>query len=119
MAPIDVQGERCMNKTDLLQGTLDLLILRVLDRGEMHGWGIAERINVLSEDVLTVGEGSLYPALYRMQEKGWIEAEWGQSDNNRKAKYYRLTRAGRKQMGVEQQSWDRLALAITSVLRTA
>ncbi len=108
-----------MNKTDLLQGTLDLLILRVLNRGEMHGWGIAERISALSKDVLTVGEGSLYPALYRMQEKGWIEAEWGQSDNNRKAKYYRLTRSGRKQLEVEQESWDRLAVAISSVLKLA
>ncbi|MDB6126747.1 MAG: PadR family transcriptional regulator [Verrucomicrobia bacterium] len=108
-----------MNKTELLQGTLDLLILRVLNRGQMHGWGIAERIGELSKDVLTVGEGSLYPALYRMQERGWIESEWGQSDNNRKAKYYQLTKLGQKQLEVEQQSWDRLALAISSVLRLA
>lgn len=108
-----------MNKTDLLQGTLDLLILRVLNRGEMHGWGIAERIGQLSKDVLTVGEGSLYPALYRMQGKGWIESQWGQSDNNRKAKYYQLTKTGRKQLEVEQESWDRLALAISSVLKLA
>jgi PadR family transcriptional regulator PadR len=117
--PIDNQGEDAMNKTDLLQGTLDLLILRVLNRGELHGWGIAERIGQLSKDVLTVGEGSLYPALYRMQDRGWISSEWGQSDNNRKAKFYALTKAGRKQLELEQESWDRLALAITSVLRLA
>ena len=117
--PIDRQGEIAMNKTELLQGTLDLLILRVLNRGQMHGWGIAERIGDLSKDVLTVGEGSLYPALYRMQERGWIESEWGQSDNNRKAKFYQLTKLGRKQLEVEQESWDRLALAISSVLKLA
>jgi transcriptional regulator len=108
-----------MAKIDLLQGTLDLLILRVLSRGEMHGWGIAERIEQLSSEVLSVGEGSLYPALYRMQEKGWIEAEWGQSDSNRKAKFYQLTKAGRKQLEVEQQNWDRLAVAIGAVLKLA
>ncbi len=108
-----------MTKTDLLQGTLDLLILRVLNRGEMHGWGIAERIGMLSKDVLSVGEGSLYPALYRMEEKAWIESSWGQSDNNRKAKFYRLTRAGKKQLNVEQETWERLTLAVGEVLRLA
>src|SRR4051794_3449751 len=80
-------------KTDLLQGTLDMLILRVLSRGEMHGWGIADRIEQLSKSVLSVGEGSLYPALYRLQDQGWVESEWGTSENNRKAKYYQLTKA--------------------------
>ena len=106
-------------KTDLLQGTLDLLILRVLSRGEMHGWGIADRIEQLSRSVLNVGEGSLYPALYRLQDRGWIESEWGTSDNNRKAKFYRLTKAGRKQLEVEQETWDRMTVAIGEILRSA
>ncbi len=108
-----------MTKTDLLQGTLDLLVLRVLNGGEMHGWGIAEKIEVLSKDVLSVGEGSLYPSLYRMEEKGWIESSWGQSENNRKAKFYRLTKAGKKQLGLEQENWERLTLAVGNVLRLA
>ena len=106
-------------RTDLLQGTLDMLILRVLNSGEMHGWGIADRIQIVSKNVLSVGEGSLYPALYRLQAQGWIDSEWGQSDNNRRAKFYRLTRAGRKQLGVEQETWDRLALAISEIMRSA
>src|SRR6201988_4747051 len=97
-----------MKQTDLLQGTLDMLILRVLSRGEMHGWGILDRIQQLSKNVLSVVEGSLYPALYRLQEQGWIDSQWGQSDNNRKAKFYRLTNAGRKQLEVEKETWDRL-----------
>lgn len=108
-----------MKQTDLLQGTLDLLILRVLSRGEMHGWGIADRIGQLSKSVLSVGEGSLYPALYRLQDQGWIESEWGVSDNNRKAKYYRLTKAGRKQLEVEKEAWDRLTGAIGAIMRSA
>ena len=106
-------------KTDLLQGTLDMLILRVLSRGEMHGWGIADRIGQVSNSVLSVGEGSLYPALYRLQDQGWIESEWGISDNNRKAKFYRLTKSGRKQLEVEQETWDRLTLAIGEIMRSA
>ena len=106
-------------KTDLLQGTLDMLILRVLSRGEMHGWGIADRIGQLSQSVLSVGEGSLYPALYRLQEQGWIESEWGVSDNNRKAKFYRLTRVGRKQLEVETDTWERITTAIGAILREA
>ena len=106
------------SKTDLLQGTLDMLILRVLDRGEMHGWGIADRIEQLSKQVLSVGEGSLYPALYRLQDQGWIESEWSLSDNNRKAKYYRLTKAGKKQLEVEQETWDRLTVAIAGIMRS-
>jgi transcriptional regulator len=106
-------------RTDLLQGTLDMLILRVLRSGEMHGWGIADRIQLLSKDVLSVGEGSLYPALYRLEAQGWIDSEWGQSENNRRAKFYRLTRAGRKQLDVERETWDRLALAIAEIMRSA
>jgi PadR family transcriptional regulator len=108
-----------MKQTDLLQGTLDMLILRVLSRGEMHGWGIADRIEQVSKNVLSVGEGSLYPALYRLQGQGWIESEWGVSDNNRKAKFYRLTKGGRKQLEVEKESWNLLAGAIGAIMRSA
>jgi PadR family transcriptional regulator PadR len=106
-------------KTDLLQGTLDLLILRVLSRGEMHGWGIADRIAQLSRSVLSVGEGSLYPALHRLEAQGWIESEWGTSDNNRKAKFYRLTKTGRKQLELEAETWDRLTGAIAAIMKSA
>lgn len=106
-------------RIDLLQGTLDLLVLRVLRGGEMHGWGIADRIQVLSKDVLSVGEGSLYPALYRLQRRRWVESEWGYSDNNRRAKFYRLTKAGHKQLEVEQDTWNRLAVAIAEIIRSA
>jgi transcriptional regulator len=108
-----------MAKIELLQGTLDLLILRVLSGGPQHGFGIAQRIHLLSQEVLKVEEGSLYPALYRLEEKGWIEAEWGQSDNNRRAKFYSLTKPGRKQLATEQQTWDRIAAAIAQVLAGA
>ena len=108
-----------MANIELLQGTLDLLILKVLHGGAQHGFGIAQRIHLLSQEVLTVEEGSLYPALYRLEEKGWIESEWGQSDNNRRAKFYSLTKAGRKQLATEQQSWDRIAAAIAQVLAGA
>ena len=106
-------------KSDLLQGTLDMLILRVLSRGDMHGWGIADRIAQLSKNILSVGEGSLYPALYRLEEQGWIESEWGVSENNRKAKYYRLTKAGRRQLDVEAETWDRLTVAIAAIMHGA
>jgi transcriptional regulator len=106
-------------KSDLLQGTLDLLILRALVRGRLHGYAIAQRIQERSEDVLVVEEGSLYPALYRMEEKGWIAAEWGKSENNRRAKFYSLTRAGRKQLKEETALWERICGAITLVLETA
>jgi transcriptional regulator len=96
-----------------------MLILRVLSRGEMHGWGIADRIEQVSKRVLSVGEGSLYPALYRLQDQGWIESEWGTSDNNRKAKFYRLTKAGRKQLEAEKESWDLLTGAIGEIMRSA
>ena len=108
-----------MQKTELLQGTLDMLILKVLNRGTQHGFGIAQRIQQLSDDVLSVGEGSLYPALYRLQDRGWIDSEWGQSENNRRAKYYKLTKAGRKQLEVESEGWDRLCLAILQVMQSA
>ena len=108
-----------MAKIELLSGTLDLLVLRVLNGGPLHGFGIAERIHVLSRDVLTVEEGSLYPALYRMEAKGWIESEWGQSENNRRAKYYTLTKAGRKQLEAEEQTWNRVAQAIGWVIKSA
>jgi PadR family transcriptional regulator, regulatory protein PadR len=102
--------------TDLLQGTLDLLVLQTLNLEPMHGWGIAQRIQQVSCDVLQVGQGSLYPALYRLEYKGWIKSEWGNSENNRRAKFYRLTAAGRKQLQSELETWDRLSFAIGLVL---
>jgi PadR family transcriptional regulator PadR len=102
--------------TDLLQGTLDLLILRTLALESMHGWGIALRIQQLSREVLQVGQGSLYPALHRLEYKGWIRADWGTSDNNRRARYYALTRAGKKQLDAELATWDRLSTAVALVL---
>jgi transcriptional regulator len=107
------------SKPNLLQGTLAMLILKALLRGPLHGYEIAMRIQQSSEDVLKVEEGSLYPALHRMEEQSWIEAEWGASENNRRAKYYKLTRAGRKQLAVETSNWERLSEAITKVLQTA
>jgi PadR family transcriptional regulator, regulatory protein PadR len=106
-------------KTDLLQGTLDLMVLRILDTGPNHGWGISQRIQQISQDVLRINQGSLYPALHRLEAQGWIEAEWGSSDNNRKAKYYQLTRKGRRQLAEETANWTRLADAIARVLETA
>lgn len=105
--------------TDLLQGTLDVLILKTLAHAPMHGWGIASRIQQISEDVLQVGQGSLYPALHRLEYKGWIEASWGMSDNNRKAKFYALTPAGRKNLRSELEQWQRLSAAITAVLNAS
>lgn len=102
--------------TDLLQGTLDLLILQTLAPGPMHGWGVAQRIQQVSREVLQIGQGSLYPALYRLEYKGWIRAEWGNSENNRRAKFYRLTAAGKKQLDAELATWDRLSAAIALVL---
>jgi transcriptional regulator len=104
---------------DLLQGTLDLLVLRTLQTGPQHGWGIAQRIQQISEEVLRIGQGSLYPSLHRLEHEGWIEAEWGSSDNNRRAKFYRLTRAGSKRLADEMASWERLSGAVTRVLRLA
>lgn len=102
--------------TDLLQGTLDLLILRTLALEPMHGWGVAQRIQQISKDVLQIGQGSLYPALYRLEYKGWIRSDWGNSENNRRAKFYRLTATGKKQLQTELATWDRLSGAIGLVL---
>jgi PadR family transcriptional regulator len=104
-------------KSDLLQGTLDMLILKTLALEPMHGWGVSQRIQQISSGVLSVNQGSLYPALYRLEDQGWIEAEWGNSDNNRQAKYYKLTRAGRKQLDEETANWQRLSAAIEQVLQ--
>ena len=103
-------------KSDLLQGTLDLLILRTLANEPMHGWGISLRIQQLSKDVLQVNQGSLYPALHRLEQQGLISAEWGSSENNRQAKFYQLTRDGRKQLAEEQKNWERLSTAVARVL---
>jgi transcriptional regulator len=107
------------DNVDLLQGTLDVLILKTLAGGAMHGWGIAQRIHQLSQDVLRVNQGSLYPALHRLEGEGWIAAEWGASENNRKAKYYRLTRSGQRQLEAETENWRRLAAAVGRILQTA
>ena len=103
--------------TDLLQGTLDMLILRAIAYEPQHGWAIAQRIQQVSNNILQIGQGSLYPALHRLEYKGWINAEWGASENNRKARYYSLTKAGRKQLGTEMENWTRLAGAINIVLQ--
>ena len=104
------------NKSDLLQGTLDLLILKTLETGPMHGWGISLRIQAVSNDVLQVNQGSLYPALHRLEQQGLIGSEWGASENNRQAKYYQLTRSGRKQLSEERKQWERVAGAVARVL---
>lgn len=106
-------------KTDLLQGTLDMLVLRILDRGELHGWGITQKLEELSKRALQVDEGSLYPALYRMEDKGWIEAEWKLTEKGRRAKFYTLTRTGRKQLVAEKESWDRMTGIIAQVMHSA
>jgi len=106
-------------KSDLLQGTLDLLILRTLSLGAMHGWGISQRIQQISRDVLQVNQGSLYPALTRLEVAGWLEAEWGVSENNRQAKFYSLTKTGRQRLDEETQNWERLSAAVSRVLRVA
>ena len=108
-----------MTKIDLLQGTLDMLVLKALSRGPMHGFGVTRWIQQSSDDALQVEEGSLYPALYRMEKRGWITSEEGLSENNRKARYYKLTRAGRRQLGTESSAWDRLTEAIAKVMQTA
>jgi len=104
---------------DLLQGTLDLLVLRILAGGPQHGWGLAQRLQLLSEDVLRVNQGSLYPALYRLERDGFIAAEWGASENNRRARFYRLTKAGRRQLEAETETWQRMTAAVARVLQTA
>ena len=105
--------------SDLIQGTLDLLILKTLARGPVHGWGIAKRIKQLSDDVLSVGQGSLYPALHRLEQQGWISAEWRDSDLGRSAKFYSLTREGKKQLESELKTWTRLTSAVALVIRRA
>ena len=104
-------------RTDLMQGTLELLILKTLSREQMHGYGVAQRIHEAVDDLLKVEDGSLYPALYRMEERGWISSEWGMSENNRRAKYYKLTRAGRRQLTDQAGNWQRISEAVMRVLQ--
>jgi PadR family transcriptional regulator len=104
-------------KQDLLQGTLDMLILQTLALEPMHGWGISQRIQQISRDVLQVNQGSLYPALHRLEQQGWIDAEWDASENNRQAKYYRLTRTGKKQLAEERENWARMTGAVSRILQ--
>jgi transcriptional regulator len=106
-------------KSDLLQGTLDMLILKVVALGPTHGYAIAQRLQQMSRDVLQVQQGSLYPALHRLEKRGWVRAEWAASDTGRDARFYTLTRAGRKQLEEQSENWDRLSGAISSILRTA
>ena len=105
------------DQTDLLQGTLDLLIMRTIAPEPLHGWAIAQRIQQISDELLRVQQGSLYPALHRLEHQGWIAAEWGASDNNRRARFYALTRAGRRQLGTEIAKWERLSAGVNLVLR--
>jgi len=105
-------------KNNLLQGTLDMLVLKALSLGPMHGYGVGQRIQQISDDALRVEEGSLYPSLYRIEQQGWIESEWGVSENNQRAKFYKLTRQGRKQLQIEAENWGRLAGAIFKVMAT-
>ena|ERR1700733_1430824 len=111
------EGYTVTKSADLLQGTLDLLILKTLSVEPMHGWAIAQRIHQLSKDVLTVNQSALYPALHRLEHQAWIESEWGESENNRRAKFYSLTRAGRERLCEEERSWDRLSGAVRSLLK--
>jgi PadR family transcriptional regulator len=107
------------NQIDLLQGTLDLLILKAVSLGPLHGYGVLLRIQQISGKQLEIQQGSLYPALYRVEHQGWIKSEWGESENNRKAKFYKLTAAGRRQLRSETEKWDRMASLINSILRTS
>lgn len=108
-----------LEKADLLQGTLDLLILKVVALGPIHGYGISQRIRQISEDVLQVQQGSLYPALHRLEKRAWIEADWGESENGRQAKFYRLSSKGKKQLAEEEETWGRLSRAVTLIVETA
>ena len=103
---------------DVVQGTLDMLVLKALSLAPMHGWGVTQRIEQITKNVLQVNPGSLYPALERLQDRGWITAEWGTTENGRKAKYYKLTAAGRRQLGQETESWRKMVAAVEAVLRT-
>jgi transcriptional regulator len=106
------------HQPDMIRGTLDMLVMKVLSLEPMHGWGICERIRSISADELQVNQGSLYPALHKLTQEGWIKSYWGFTENNRKARYYRLTRAGEKQLGLEAEHWDRLAAAVMRVMAT-
>ena len=107
-----------LEKADLLQGTLDLLILKVVALGPVHGYGISQRIRQISEEVLQVQQGSLYPALHRLEKRGWLAADWGESENGRQAKFYRLSAKGRKQLREEEANWQRLSEAVTLIMQT-
>jgi transcriptional regulator len=111
-------GDMAKPNLELLQGTLDMLILKTLVLEPMHGWGISQRIQQISQDVLVVNQGSLYPALVRLEERGWISSEWGVSENNRRARFYSLTRAGRKQLSEETETWERMIGAVQRILQT-
>jgi PadR family transcriptional regulator PadR len=107
------------DKSDLLQGTLDMLILKIVALGPVHGYGISLRIRQISKEVLQVQQGSLYPALHRLEKRGWLTAEWGESDNGRQAKFYKLSAKGRKQLQEEESNWERLAQAVKQIMQTA
>ena len=117
MSPMDKAD--ATGKTDLLQGTLDMLILKVVALGPGHGYGISQRIRQISNEVLNVQQGSLYPALHRLEKRGWLLSEWGESENGRQAKFYKLSAKGRKQLAAEEATWKRLAEAVTLILATA
>ena len=108
-----------LEKSDLLQGTLDMLVLKIVALGPVHGYGISQRIRQISKDVLQVQQGSLYPALHRLERRGWLQADWGQSENGRQAKFYKLSAKGRKQLTKEESNWARLAEAVTLIMQTA
>ena len=108
-----------LEKSELLQGTLDMLILKIVALGPVHGYGISQRIRQISKDVLQVQQGSLYPALHRLERRGWLEATWGESENGRQAKFYKLSSKGRKQLTKEESNWQRLAEAVTLIMQTA
>src|SRR6185312_11728988 len=116
MSDVKGRGRMPPEKSDLLQGTLDLLILKALALGEMHGFGIAQRLEQMSQSVLRVGQGSLYPALRRLEQQGWIRADWRASENNRRARFYRLTRSGARQLEREVTNWERLAAAVSGIV---
>src|SRR5262249_18773477 len=113
------EGKKMGKPTDLVQGTVDLLILKTVAPGPIHGWAIAQRIKQVSNDVLKLNQNALYPALHRLEEQGWLKSEWGDSENNRRAKYYSLTKAGKKRLGEEVAQWHRLSSAIEVVVSTA
>ena len=116
MSIVEVRLETVKSKADLLQGTLDMLILKTLALGPQHGWGISQRIQQITEEVLQVNQGSLYPALHRLEQRGWLASSWGASENNRQAKFYQLTRAGRRQLERETKEWARLSAAVARIM---